>query len=194
VREHQEYQGLTLKLKARLGTASIPLQVDFGFGDAVTPEAEVAALPVLLDLPAPSLLTYPRETVIAEKLQAMVSLGMANSRMKDFYDVWYLARRFDFDGRLLTRAVEATFRRRKTQLPSHPPTALTPEFHADPGKQTQWSAFVRRSRLTGQGTSLTDVAELLRDFLVPPLLAAHAGREFDHSWIARQSAWQPQER
>jgi len=103
---------------------------------------------VLLDFPMPRLLVYPRETVVAEKLDAIVQLGTANSRMKDFYDLFVLARGFDFDGALLVRAIRATFERRKTPLPAELPTGLTNEFAADPGKATQWMAFGRKSSST----------------------------------------------
>ena len=111
------------------------LQVDVGFGDAITPEASLIEFPPLLDFPAPRLRAYPRETVVAEKLEAMVQLGMANSRMKDFYDVAVLAREFDFDGDLLARAIRATFERRGTVLPTTTPVALT---------EAWWSTACRR--------------------------------------------------
>lgn len=98
IREDQEYGGVRVKLVAMLERAKIPMQVDIGFGDAITPAARWHNYPTLLDAPPPRLRTYPRETVVAEKLEAMVSLGMSNSRMKDFYDVAVLARQFDFDG------------------------------------------------------------------------------------------------
>jgi hypothetical protein len=189
-RQDQEYQGASLKLIAQLGSAEIHLQIDFGFGGIITPGAQSAELPVLLDLPPPRLLVYPRETVVAEKLQAMVSLGIANSRMKDFYDIWYLANRFDFDGDPLSRAIAATFQRRQTELPSSLPMALTPEFCEDRDKQTQWNAFVRRSKLTGSGTLLPDVVEVIRLFLMPPLLAARSGEQFVSSWLANTGTWQ----
>jgi predicted nucleotidyltransferase component of viral defense system len=126
IREEQEYGGVRVELVARITNAQVRLQVDVGFGDAITPEASVVEFPPLLDFPAPRLRAYPRETVVAEKLEAMVQLGMANSRMKDFYDVAVLARDFDFDGALLARAMRATFERRKTPLP----TSRSPTLHA----------------------------------------------------------------
>jgi hypothetical protein len=120
IREEQEYNGQRIKLTAYLGKARIPMQVDVGFGDVVTPKAKKVAYPTLLDFPAPKITACPRETVIAEKFQAMVMLGIANSRMKDFYDVYVLARDFSFDGAVLRRAVVATFDRRKTGIPDFP--------------------------------------------------------------------------
>lgn len=112
IREDNLYQGVRVTLMAGLGKARVPIQVDIGFGDVVTPKAVQTDFPTLLDLPAPRLAIYPKETVVAEKFQAMVKLGMANSRMKDFYDVWTLSREFDFDGGVLSTALQATFKRR----------------------------------------------------------------------------------
>lgn len=188
-REDQEYQGATLRIEAHLAGAVLPLQIDFGFGDAITPAAEEIELPVLLGFPAPRLRSYPRETVIAEKLQAMVFLGIANSRMKDFYDLWYLSQRFDFDGRVLARAVRATFDRRATDLPQYLPLALTAEFSSDINKQQQWSAFVRRSRLTGEGTQLPQVIKQLELFLAPPMEAARESSDFPSTWDCQAGRW-----
>jgi hypothetical protein len=149
IREEQEYGGIRIVTHARVTTARVRLQIDVGFGDALTPEALAIDFPTLLDFPAPRLRVYPRETVVAEKADAMVQLGLANSRMKDFYDLVVLSRLFEFDGRLLARAIRATFERRKTPLPLGLPTALTSEFADDPVKNTQWTAFVRSVRPSG---------------------------------------------
>ena len=131
-----------ITLEARLENARIPLQVDIGFGDAVTPAPEEIEFPTLLDFPAPHLRGYPMYTVVAEKLEAMVRLGSANSRMKDFFDLWYLSRGFPFDGNPLVAALSQTFARRQMALPADVPTGLTPEFATL--KASQWSAFIRR--------------------------------------------------
>lgn len=146
IRDDQEYHGVRLNFEARLAGARIPIQVDIGFGDAITPPAEMTEYPVLLEHPAPRLMAYPREVMVAEKFQSMVDHGMANSRMKDFFDIWVLASRFDCDGPRLTQAIEATFERRLTPLPVSPPLALTEEFYSDAGKKVQWSAFLRKGR------------------------------------------------
>lgn len=182
IREEQEYGGVRITMQALLGKARIPVQVDIGFGDAVTPGPEEVVFPTLLDLPAPRLRGYPRETVIAEKLHAMAVLGIANSRMKDFYDLWILARLFEFDGDNVRRAIAATFAARRTPVPTECPFALTEEFAADPVKQVQWQAFVRRGRLMETELVLSEVAAALRDFLVPPTLAAAAGAPFHCTW------------
>jgi predicted nucleotidyltransferase component of viral defense system len=189
VREDEIYEGLRITLTATLGTARIPLQIDLGFGDAITPAAQEAELPVLLDLPKPRLLTYPRETVVAEKCQAMVDLGLRNSRLKDFYDLRYLSRNFEFDGPQLTRALKATFQRRQTALPSEPPPALTAAFYNDPGIQGQWTGFIRRSGLSQEGLSLQETIEDLLQFLMLPLLACHHNELFEHTWDHEEHMW-----
>ena len=143
IREELEYGGLRLRTTGALAGARITVIIDIGFGDAIEPGIEEINLPVLLDLPQPRLRVYARETVIAEKFQAMVMLGLANSRMKDFYDVWILSRSYDFDEDRLSRAIAATFERRATAIPWEAPVALTPTFATDVGKQRQWAAFVR---------------------------------------------------
>jgi predicted nucleotidyltransferase component of viral defense system len=187
IREDQEYGGVRVEVVARVTNARVRLQVDVGFGDAVTPEALVVEIPPLLDFPAPRLRAYPRETVVAEKLEAMVKLGMANSRMKDFYDIAVLARRFSFDGELLTRAIRATFERRKTPLPTTTPVALTATFAEDSMKRTQWSGFVRKVGISG-GESLADTIAVVRAFAEAPLLAAAGAGPVPRSWRASK-AW-----
>jgi predicted nucleotidyltransferase component of viral defense system len=181
IRDQQEYGGVRVRLTADLDGAQIALQVDIGFGDAVTPGIEEADFPTLLEFPAPNLRMYPRETVVAEKFEALVRLGIVNTRMKDFYDLWSLARLFSFDGALLSRAIAATFERRGTALPVEAPTALSPEFVDDATKQRQWSAFLARSGLEAD-LALADVAVALRRFLLPPSLAAATGEPFVGEW------------
>ncbi len=143
ISEAAEYQGVRVHVLATLGNARIRFQVDVGFGDALVPGPVPVSLPGLLALPDPKVQGYTRESAIAEKFQAMVYLGEINSRMKDFYDVWWLATHFAFEGPLLSRAIRETFQRRGTALPVDP-VAITGAFAALPGKQTQWSAFIRR--------------------------------------------------
>jgi predicted nucleotidyltransferase component of viral defense system len=182
IREDQEYQGQRLQLVAYLGTARISLQVDIGFGDVVTPGAEEIDYPTLLDFPAPRVRVYPRETVIAEKLQAMVALGIQNSRMKDFYDLWMMARQFEFEGPVLVEAIKATFDRRNTQIQRSEPSGLSDEFASDSDKLTQWKAFLKRTGLEDIGVDLPQVIHVLRTFLVPPIVAAVQGEIFDLAW------------
>lgn len=178
IREEQRYGGIRLHMRARLGNARIALQVDIGFGDAVIPGPVDIVYPTLLDQPAPNLRAYPRETVVAEKLEIIVSLGIATSRAKDFYDLWRLARDFSFDGSLLVKAISATFTRRGTPLPKENPIALTSEFSSDRAKQTQWRAFVKKSRLDAS-LALEAIIEELARFLLPPLGAAASNALFE---------------
>lgn len=142
IREELDYGGLRLRGTAELGGARIAIVIDIAFGDSVEPGLETIDYPVLLDQPSPKLRAYAPETVIAEKFQAMVALGRANSRMKDFYDMWALSKTFTFDPERLSRAIRATFARRNTVIPTEKPDALTEAFAADLSKQRQWTAFV----------------------------------------------------
>ncbi|MCL2001322.1 MAG: nucleotidyl transferase AbiEii/AbiGii toxin family protein [Planctomycetes bacterium] len=172
IRETAEYQGRRVTLTAWLGKARIPVRVDMGFGDVVTPATEMVDFPTLLDLPAPRVRACPRQTVVAEKLHALVTLGMANSRMKDFYDLYVLSDHFTFEGTVLVGAVQATFQRRKTSLPADTPVALTEELFRDAAKQAQWAAFTRRLGEKGPPVAFIDVWSRLRLFLLPVLESA----------------------
>jgi len=182
IREEQEYEGVRVKVKGRMGSARIPVQVDVGFGDALTPAPRRERLTTLLDLPAPYLLICPWETVIAEKFQTLVDRGMANSRMRDFFDLHYFAATLSFDGATFAAAIQATFKRRRTPLPAEIPVGLSPAFGADNLKQTQWQAFVGRLRLNTKQRALSDVLEGLRSFLMPPLEALTHKRPFQMTW------------
>ncbi len=157
---------------------------DVDFGDVVTPEAQEIDYPTLLDLPAPRIRAYPPETVVAEKLQAMVALGMQNSRMRDFYDLRIVARQFSFEGATLVAAVTATFNRRLTDIPQTVPTGLSDEFATDEHKDTQWKAFLARSQLEGAEMTLSQLIDELRIFLMPVLDAAASAKDFDQSWVS----------
>lgn len=183
IKEDQDYEGVRVVCEAKLGQARVSLQVDIGFGDAITPKAEEVHYPTMLEFPAPVLRAYPRPTVVAEKFQAMVALGIANSRMKDFFDLWILARDFEFDGAVLGKAIQATFKRRKTALPAQAPLALTPEFGMDAAKVKQWQAFVRKGKLETGGNTLDQVCAFLNGFLMPPMHALGAAVSFDCRWL-----------
>ena len=190
--EGRVYQGLHIEMTATLGTARPRLESDIAFGEAVTPPPQEVELPVLLGMPAPRLRAYMRETALAEKCEAMVSLGIANTRMKDFYDLWYLSRTFAFNGTLLTEALRATFTRRGTAFPAEGlPLALTSEFREDPLKQRQWQAFVGKNVLQQEPTALPLLIEALRAFLQPPLAALAEGRMFDRHW-SPEGQWSEQ--
>ena len=190
VRESEKYAGLQITLSGGLGTAVIRLQVDIGFGDTVVPAAQEAIFPSMLGVPGASLLTYPRETVIAEKCEAMIDLGLGNSRLKDFYDLWHLASHFDFEGLLLSQAISATFQRRGTIISALPPAALTTAFYADAGKRRQWQAFLDKSGLpTTSPVSLEECAHLLSTFLLPPLHATQHRVLFHSRWYHTSLTW-----
>ena len=182
IRAEEEYKGVRITFTASLGRARVPVQVDVGFGDATVPLPELTTFPVLLGHAAPHLRAYRRETAIAEKFHAMVDLGMANSRMKDFFDLHYLANRFAFDGQLLGTAIRATFSRRSTPVPTSAPVALTAEFFADAGKLAQWKGFLNRSRLAGAELTLLAVATQVSAFVMPVAHAIAMGSEFTGRW------------
>lgn len=167
IREDQRYGGVRIRVKANLAGALVPAQVDIGFGDAVTPGPVELPWRDLLGFPEARLLTYPPETVIAEKLNAAEELGMANSRMKDFYDLHWLCRNMEFKYALLSLAIRTTFERRGTAWPEAMPTALTAEFAEDPTKILQWKAFLRKNHL--HAGTLAQVVDHLHGFLQPIL-------------------------
>ena len=162
-------------------SAKVRLQVDVRFGDVITPDAANVDFPPLLDFPAPKLRAYPRETVVAEKLEAMAKLGQANSRLKDFYDLAVLSHMLGFEGELLVRAIAAIFARRGTPLPTGLAVALTPEFSEDRMKSTQWNAFLRKSGAPSRG-DLRDAAASIARFIKEPLAAAETKSTFVKRW------------
>ena len=171
------YTGVRVLLEADLAKARIRVQVDVGFGDAVTPGPEPAEYPSLLNFPAPMLRVYPVYTVVAEKLHAMVALALDNSRMKDFYDLWAIAKGFDLESALLAKAIAATFERRRTEIPSGTPVALTPEFAESARRKRHWEGFVRRNRLPAESVTFEQTQEVIASLVVPALkLARRAPR------------------
>lgn len=189
IRKDANYAGVRVTLRADIDGAKIPVQVDIGFGDAVTPEPVKVEYPVFLpEFDAPKLRAYPRYTVVAEKFEALSKLGIANSRMKDYFDLWILARYTDFEGETLREAIHATFTRRKTVLSSQTPFGLTMAFAQDSQKQTQWRAFLRKNAL--EPVLLEEVVEIVGAFLMPVANAASSGGDFALHWIAEASRWQ----
>ncbi|MCP4605458.1 MAG: nucleotidyl transferase AbiEii/AbiGii toxin family protein [Proteobacteria bacterium] len=183
IREDQAYGGIRVVVVAGIASAEVRVQIDVGFGDVITPEASEEDLPVLLDFPAPRIRVYPKETVVAEKLEAMVQLGIANSRMKDFYDLTVISRLFDFSGSLLVSAIRATFERRNTPLPTGLPVALTSTFSDDPIKNTQWTAFKRKAGINDVG-DLQSAITMITSYAARPLEVAVT----DETW---KSHWPP---
>ncbi len=186
IKEGQEYHGVRITLTTFLGKARINLQIDVGFGDAVTPPPETVNFPTVLDFPAPNLQAYPKETVVAEKFEALVKLGMLNSRMKDFWDLQILIGEFQFDGAILQQAIRATFARRKTKFPEKLPTALTEEFSCDTGKQTQWNAFLRKNKLKAS-FEFRDLIGALGNFFAKIIETENKGETLFENW--REGSW-----
>ena len=158
IAEQAEYEGVCVRILAELDSARIRVQVDVGVGDAIFPPPTITQYPTMIDLPAPEIPMYPREAVIAEKFHAITVLGLSNSRMKDFYDLWFLAQHFPFDCATLAQAVRTTFDRRNSTIPTVPPVALTEEFWSDHARRASWDAFLRRTEAVGLGVLTLEMA------------------------------------
>ena len=188
IREDNTYGGTRIALVARIGSARCALQIDVGFGDAVTPGPQTVTYPTLLDdFESPTLRVYPVYSVISEKYQAMVMLGQANSRMKDFFDLAVIARRTELDGATLATAIAATFARRQTALPTERPMALTKQFSEDAAKLRQWQALLNKNRIGA--ASLGDTVALLDDLLWPPTQVAVASSQATATWRPDSLRW-----
>jgi hypothetical protein len=190
VREDDSYQGIRLKLQARLGTAIIPVQVDIGFGDIVFPQPKRRAFPCLLEeMLAATILMYPAETVIAEKFEAMVRFGEATSQMKDFHDIWVTTRIFDFDLATLVQAVGDTLKRRGTAVPRDMPFALTRAFGEIDAKQSMWTGFLRRSPPALPPPPLAIVLADLRRFFGPVIETLTLPEGAKGAWSRDRALW-----
>lgn len=188
IREDHSYKGVRIKFLGKLGNSRIPMQIDIGFGDVVSPSPLWVEYPVLLDGDSPKLLAYTLESTIAEKYQAMVYLDVANSRMKDFYDIWYLMHNQSFNSSELWKAIELTFERRRTELPKEPPTALTKAFYSDESKKVQWKAFKRKAGIENIPEALKEVVKDIYLFLWPLNASLNKGEEYDLIWRP-QNGW-----
>jgi predicted nucleotidyltransferase component of viral defense system len=186
IRAQEEYAGIRVKLKAKIGKAIIPLQVDIGFGDALQIAPEEITFPVLLGMAAPKLRAYRRETVIAEKLEAIAKLGMINTRFKDYFDLHFLARKFPFEGAALSTAIAATFECRGTRFPNGLPVGLTSAFATDTAKTRGWTSFHRKIVSNDVAPPFTDVIQQLAEFLGPPLAAASKRQPLNSRWGANR--------
>ncbi|MBI2839690.1 MAG: nucleotidyl transferase AbiEii/AbiGii toxin family protein [Acidobacteria bacterium] len=193
IRDSAEYLGVRLRIEAHLERAMISLQVDIGFGNDVVPGPQDVDFPTMLGGPAPRIRAYPREAVVAEKLHAMVHLGEANSRLKDFYDLFVLSKVFTFDSATLSRAIAATFERRNTDLPGSLPPGLSPAFFANRGRADQWRAYLERNGLTRAPRDFSAVGEAIRGFLWPLIEALTGKQELGTAWID-DGSWTPAKR
>ena len=167
IREESVYDGVRVIVRVALGAMLIRLQVDVGFGDRIVPEPQLSEFPALLAEYGSVIRSYSPETVIAEKFNAMVLLGMANSRMKDYFDIWMLSRNFTIEGVVLREAIRQTFAKRQTALPNTEPIGLSDEFASNESKRHQWQGFVRRQRKQDSLPDLTEVVAVIRNFLMP---------------------------
>lgn len=190
IRERQEYDGVRITFVGFLNTARIPLQIDIGFGDAITPFPEDIEYPTLFEAPPPKLKAYPRYTLVAEKLEAMIQLDLANSRMKDFYDICLLSRLFTFDGEILGEAIKNTFSRRETALPIGLPFAFTSDFFEDQQKKVQWDAFLRKAKPNVHLESLSMVTGEISIFLQPVIESLQSNSVFQKDWLP-EKGWSP---
>ena len=179
-RAEDEYAGVRIDFVAELAGARLPMHVDIGYGDAITPSAIEIEYPSLLGQPTAHLRAYPPETVVAEKFQAMVALGMLNTRLKDFYDIWAIAGSFAFDGAVLARAIQATFNRRQTPLPVEMPPALAPAFADE--KQAQWTAFLRRTEIALAPEPFAAIQAHLGDSVLAPVGPPDNAASFPGDW------------
>ncbi len=183
ITEDADYAGMRAKFLGWLGKTRLPMQIDIGFSDIVTPKPTLVDYPTILDQPSPRLSAYNRETAIAEKFHAMMKLGELNSRMKDFFDVMLLAKAYDFVGGLLVEAIKQTFAQRRTEVESEP-ICFSSDFANDSTKQKQWEAFVRRSAFTEAPAKFPEIVEAVKSFLQPPAAAIQKGDPFSARWVA----------
>jgi len=188
IKEDAKYQGVRVTGHANLDTTRIPFQIDIGFGDAVTPEAEIVEVESFLDLPNASIAAYPVYTVIAEKFQAMVELGIANSRLKDFYDVWIIANQFDLDGAILSQAIAATFKRRETDTTLASLNLFSDSFKNNQQKSKQWNAFLNKNKLP-QEEQFSDVLLAIEDFILPVYNGLSKEESFCKQWLCELNSW-----
>lgn len=184
IKEGAEYEGIRVKFTGFLERSRIPMQVDIAFGDAIHPKPQIIDYPVILDFPKPKLKGYPAETVVAEKFEAMVKLGVLNSRMKDFYDVWLMTRQFDFEGESLMKALEKTFERRKTALPDKLPFFVDSIYKPSSDQQELWHGFLNTIQAEHAPRSLGEVAKLIEAFLEKPIKALTQQKTFSGKWKA----------
>ena len=183
ITEDAEYEGVRIRVHGSLGNARVSVQIDIGFGDVIVPSPSKVSYPAILDFPAPELEGYTMESSIAEKFQAMVKLGVLNSRMKDFYDIWILSRSFDFKGEVLAEAVEKTFANRNTSITLNA-TVFDPSFGMDRDKNIQWQGFLRKTKLIDTPGSFEEVITVVKLFLEPLVTSIFERRAFNSIWTA----------
>lgn len=184
IREDLDYPGRRVKIESRLGNARIGVQIDIGFGDTIVPDPARINYPTLLEMPAPHIYAYSPETVVAEKFETIVSRGILNSRMKDYYDLKIMTEEFSFGGSVLGTAIQATFNRRGTVIPKETPVGLSKIFSSSPDKLKQWNAFLKTGKFDKMNVDLDKVIDDIHAFIMPPVLAIANRRSFTQSWPA----------
>jgi len=184
IKEDADYEGVRVKFVGLLERSRIPMQVDIGFGDSIYPKPKLIEYPVILDFPKPRLKGYPAESIVSEKFEAMVKLGLLNSRMKDFYDIWLMMRQFDFDGLRLVEALKRTFKHRKTSLPQDSPLFAEEIYDEKSDRQILWKAFLKKGDVKHVPEKLNTTAGEIEKFLVKPLISINKNEEFSAKWKA----------
>jgi hypothetical protein len=182
IKEDADYEGVRVKFRGFLERSRIPMQIDVGFGDVIYPKPKTINYPVILDFPVPYLKGYPAESVVSEKFEAMVRLGLLNSRMKDFYDIWLMMRQFNFDGLKLVKALKGTFEHRKTSLPEHKPLFAEEIYDEKSDRQTLWKAFLKKGDIEYVPEKLHTIATEIEQFIIKPLDAIQRKQEFSKKW------------
>jgi hypothetical protein len=188
ITEGAEYEGVRLRIHGRLGKAHISIQIDIGFGDVIVPSPGIVSYPTILDFPVPVLKGYTKESTIAEKFQSIVKLGVLNSRMKDFYDIWFLSRTFEFKGKILAEAIEKTFETRNTAV-NLEAALFDPSFAIDKNRGVQWRGFIKKAKLVGAPDTFEETITAVITFLKPLTRAIAEGKLFDCVWTA-SGPWQ----
>ncbi|MFA6635479.1 MAG: nucleotidyl transferase AbiEii/AbiGii toxin family protein [Candidatus Omnitrophota bacterium] len=182
IKEDADYEGVRIKFTGFLDRARIPMQIDVGFGDIIHPKIRVINYPVILDFPKPHLNGYPQESVISEKFEAMIKLGLLNSRMKDFYDIWLMTRQFEFKGANIAIAIKKTFNNRKTDIPKKKPLFADEIYDEKSDRQMLWSAFLKKGDMQHTPKTLSETAKTIERFLLEPILALNGNVAFDKTW------------
>ncbi len=181
ITEDVEYEGARIRIPGNLGTIRVSIQIDIGFGDVITPKAIRFDYPTILGSPSPSIRGYSKESIISEKFHAMVKLGVLNSRMKDFYDIWWLSQQFYFKGLTLSSALRKTFENRKTEIISHP-VVFQKSFASDKSKQDQWRAFIQRTKIRDVPENFIVVLNELKAFIDPLIIALINKKAMPRAW------------
>ncbi|MDP3980561.1 MAG: nucleotidyl transferase AbiEii/AbiGii toxin family protein [Chlamydiota bacterium] len=184
IKEDADYEGIRVKFVGFLERSRIPMQIDIAFGDNIYPNPKTIEYPVILDYPKPKLKGYPAESIISEKFEAMIKLGLLNSRMKDFYDIWLMMRQFDFNGSRLVEALKRTFEKRKTVLSQSKPLFAEEIYDEKSDRQTLWKAFLKKADVGHAPEKLSSIAKAIEKFLFNPLVAISKGEKFNAKWKA----------